>query len=35
MSVPFPAPDGPVTTMRDGRLLPVEEVNQLRTLSLG
>src|SRR3981081_3950363 len=35
MSVPFPAPDGPVTTMRDGRRLPVEEVNQLRALPLG
>src|SRR3954469_6165164 len=35
MSVPFPAPDGPVTTMRDGRWLPVEEVNQLRALPLG
>src|ERR1700704_5272917 len=35
MSVPFPAPDGPVTTMRDGRRLPVEEGNQLRALPLG
>src|SRR2546423_3259820 len=35
ISVPFPAPDGPVTTMRDGRWLPVEEVNQLRALPLG
>src|SRR4030088_1530236 len=35
ISVPFQAPDGPVTTMREGRRLPVEEVNQLRTLPLG
>src|ERR1700687_6009966 len=35
ISVPCPAPDGPVTTMRVGRRLPVEEVNQLRALPLG
>src|SRR4029077_15568907 len=33
MSVPLPAPDGPVTTMTDGALL-VEEVNQLRALTI-
>ena len=32
ISVPLPAPEGPVTTMTDGRALPVEEVNQLRAL---
>src|SRR5947208_1374200 len=35
ISVPLPAPDGPVTTTREGRLLPVEEVNQLRALPVG
>src|SRR5690348_8498347 len=35
INVPLPAPDGPVTTMTDGRpRLPIEEVNQLRALSL-
>src|SRR5437899_3741488 len=35
ISVPLPAPDGPVTTMTEGRQLPVEELNQLRTLPVG
>src|ERR1051326_1877507 len=35
ISVPLPAPDGPVTTTTDGRRLPVEEANQLRALALG
>src|SRR5436190_12763802 len=37
ISVPLPAPDGPVTTTTEGRrlpLLPVEEPNQLRALPL-
>src|SRR5436190_7288177 len=34
ISVPLPAPDGPVTTINDGGL-PVEEVNQLRALPVG
>src|SRR5579862_2125540 len=34
ISVPLPAPEGPVTTMTEGGL-PVEEVNQLRALAIG
>src|SRR3954453_12023753 len=33
ISVPFPAPEGPVTTMTGG--LPVEEANQLLALAVG
>src|SRR6266516_7672191 len=33
ISVPLPAPDGPVTT-KTGRRLPVEEANQLRPLAI-
>src|SRR6202030_271110 len=35
INVPLPAPDGPVTTIADGRRLPVEELNQLRALPVG
>src|SRR5205823_4562010 len=35
ISVPLPAPDGPVTTRTDGTRLPVEEINQLRALPVG
>src|SRR5436305_1043531 len=35
ISVPLPAPDGPVTTTTDGFGLSVEELNQLRALPVG